>query len=56
MRVTTVEGEWSVVVRPFLSSKRSPHFQTRKSLGQNKNMAVGPNETQNQMYYAGEGQ
>jgi hypothetical protein len=29
----TVEGEWSVVVRPLLSLKRRSHFKTRKTLG-----------------------
>jgi hypothetical protein len=28
--------EWPVVVRPLLSSKRRPHFNTRVSLGKNK--------------------
>jgi hypothetical protein len=43
-----VEGEWPVVVRPLLSSKRRSHFETYKSLGKNKNMAVGPDEVRNQ--------
>jgi hypothetical protein len=43
----SVEGEWPVVMRPLLSSKRRPHFKTHKSLGKNKNMVMGPDGARN---------
>jgi hypothetical protein len=43
-----VEGEWPVVARPLLSSKRRPHFKTRRRNGKNKNMVTGPSGTRNE--------
>jgi hypothetical protein len=40
-----VEGEWPVVVRPFLSSKKWAHFKTRKSLRKKKNVTMGSDGT-----------
>jgi hypothetical protein len=33
---SSVEGEWPVVVRPLLSSKRRPHLKTRRSFWRTK--------------------
>jgi hypothetical protein len=54
-RVTPSRGEWPVVDRPLLSSKRRPHLKTRKSLGKNKDMVTGLAENRNRDC-VGEGQ
>jgi hypothetical protein len=42
-RVTPSRGGWPVVVRPLLSSKRRPHFQTHiNGLGRNKDSVMSP--------------
>jgi hypothetical protein len=43
-----VEREWLIVVTPLRSSKRRPHFKTRKKSVKIKNMAMGPDWVLNQ--------
>jgi hypothetical protein len=41
------EGEWPIVVRRLLLSKRRPHFKTNKRLGKSKHVVTGYNWIQN---------
>jgi hypothetical protein len=45
-----------VVVRPLLSSKRRPHFKTRKSVERTKIRSWVPTGPETKNVYAGEGQ
>jgi hypothetical protein len=51
-----VEGEWPVVVRPLLSSKRRPQLKTRKSLERTKVWSSVPTRRLTKNDCAGEGQ
>jgi hypothetical protein len=51
-----VEGKWSVVVKPRLSSKRRPHFKTCKSLERTKICLWVPTGPETKNDYAGEDQ
>jgi hypothetical protein len=47
--LSPIEEEWPAIVRPLLSSKKRPHFKTRKSLERIKILSwvpTGP-ETKN---------
>jgi hypothetical protein len=46
-RGTPSRGGVTSIVTPLLSSKRRPHIKTRKSLGTNTDIAMGPNGTRN---------
>jgi hypothetical protein len=48
-------SEWSVVLRPLLSSKRRPHFKTRKSLKRTKIWSWVPKGPNTKNNCAGEG-
>jgi hypothetical protein len=48
--------EWPVAVKPFLSSKRRPHFKTRKSLGKSKIWPWVQTGPKTMIDYPGEGQ